>query len=32
VGYPDPSYEVKPKAVKAPEEVIFLNRYGNPLG
>ncbi|MCG2871665.1 MAG: nitroreductase family protein [Sulfolobales archaeon] len=32
VGYPDPSYEVKPKAVKAPEEVTFLNRYGNPLG
>ncbi|MGC9106515.1 MAG: nitroreductase family protein [Thermoprotei archaeon] len=31
VGYPDPSYEVKPKAVKAPEEVAFLNYYGNPI-
>ena len=31
VGYPDPSYEVKPKEVKRPEDVIFLNKYGATL-
>ena len=28
VGYPDPSYEIKPKEVKRPEEVIYVNKYG----